>query len=351
MMEVRKVVFLSFKTYFHCLCTCVLVFLVLYIISCKEIVHSETVMQPKVLSTSLKEKGNSYKISFDKGSSASTSRSIVSVLKVTQKGLVTLTSSKTSMEIGLYQDIDCKNAVTITKPGTYYVKVTQHAYMIDLTDHSLAKFKKASVTLKIAQIPCDNATLKDKTYTITSGTPKLSFKVDQGYITLRSDYLKDNKYVKGGRYGLYEDHKLLKTVDGNSDIALSKGSYVLVPDGKAAYRVKYTYHNVTVKNTSLKKATKLTLGKTVKGACFNGKARFYKIVLKEQKKVRITLEKALSLDLFSLDDEGDKHYYKLSENRSDDDQNYSVTLSENTYYLKVKPKKNSDVFYHLLAKA
>ena len=351
MMELRKVVFLSFKSYLHLLCTCVLAGLVVYIMSGKEVVHSETIMQPKVLSTSLKEKGNSYKFTFEKGSSSATSRSIVMPLKVIKNGLVNVTSNKTKVSIGIYQEADCVHPVTVTSPGTYYVNVTQQAYMIDLTDHSLAKFKKATITLKVSQISSDDRRLKDKTYTIISGTPKCSFDVATGYITLRSDYVKKSKYVKGGTYKLYENHKLVKSVEGNGEVALSKGSYVLVPDGQNAYRFKYTYHKMNVKNTTVKKATKIKAGKTTKAACFGGQARFYKIVLKGKTSVSLKLEKAMDLDLFSIDDEGDKHDYKMNESQSGDDVTHQVTLSSNTYYIKVKPKKSVDLFYHLTFKS
>lgn len=244
------------------------------------IVHvNKQVMTPLVLSTSFKKKGNKYQFSFAKGKGVSPVRFKIVPLKVVHAGEVKITANKTKLTYATYSNEACTKACQVSGPGQYYVKVTQKAYAIDLTDHNYACYKKATITLYVSQISRDDFKLKEKSYAIFSGKPKIKISTSKGYLTWRSQKLNNQgKYVYDGTFTLADiQGKLLdESVNGKGKMAVLKGDYYLIPDGKNAYRIKYTWHKAP-SSKHITRAKARLLSKSSTGVFYNDdkENRFY----------------------------------------------------------------------------
>lgn len=309
------------------------------------IVHvNKQVMTPLVQSTSFKKKGNKYQFSFAKGKAMSPVRYKIIPLKITHKGAVKITTNKTKLSYDTYSNEACTKACQVNSPGQYYVKVTQKAYAIDLTDHHYACYKKATMTLYVTQISEDDFTLKPKTYAIFGGKPKIKISTAQGYLTLRSQKLNNQgKYVYDGTYTLTDSNgkKLNESVPSQSKIAVLKGDYYLIPDGLAAYRIKYTWHKApTYANISKEKARLLSKSST--GIFYNdGKEnRFYKVKLTANQALRVKISDMIpdQVAFLSYDKEKSQNLSYKSQRTGQTIVYTTDQLPAGTYYIQVTKK-------------
>ena len=300
-------------------------------------------MTPKLLTTSLKQKGNKYTYSFPKGTSSHTTRSKVIPLKVDVNGPVTITSNKSKLSYGVYQDQNCHQKVAITQKGTYYVRISQPAYAIDLLDHNKAQYKKASIILYVSQVYHDDFTLKAKTYACFSGTPAIHIHAKNGLLKLNSSYLdQTGKYVKGGHY-------TLGSVTVKEDpVALMKGDYILKPDGKHTYRLKYTFSKLpSHKNVKEKKASTISVHKTSKGVFLNNDKndRFYKMVMAQAGSLSFDLS-LLDSDVYLYHRDAKKNVVNDALSKSQVDAHtmrYHAQVNAGTYYVKVHKAVKSPI--------
>lgn len=299
------------------------------------------VMTPNVMTTSLKKKGNKYQFSFAKGKGVTPVRFKIVPLKVVHAGDVKITANKTKLTYATYSNEACTKSCQVNAPGQYYVKISQNAYAIDLTDHNYACYKKASITLYVSQISRDDFSLKEKSYAIFAGRPKIKIHASEGCLRIRSQRLNQaGKYVYDGTYSLMDlnGKKLNESVSGQGKMAVLKGDYYLIPDGKNAYRLKYTllkapYH----KNTSKEKARLLSKSHT--GVFFKGDLpnRFYKVKISQEQVIRFKISgiSVTQVSMLSYDKEKSQSV-ALQATRDGQDFVYATDrLKAGTYYIKL----------------
>lgn len=319
-------------------------------VAAQTVVLSSRVMKPMILKNSLKTKGNKYSFTFAKGKGVSIVRGMIIPLKVTHSGPVSVSSNKTPLTYHTYHDEACTKKCTINRPGTYYVKVSQSAYSIDLLDHHYAQFKKAGITFYVSQANGDDVKLKEKTYAVVSGRPKIKIHTHKGYLKLRSQKLNEKgKYVNGGKYTLY-DQKMKRLGDISSDekMATLKGDYELIPDGQGIYRLKYTLYNPPyAKNTSLQKAR--LLKKEFHGAFYAGDPdqQFFKVKLTSSAVIDFIIRNLRADHVFLLNAKNEKQSLQVT--RDGQQTRYtSSKLDAGTYYIKIeKEVSNSGILYDL----
>lgn len=310
----------------------------------EDIIVESKAMEPELLSTSLKKKGHKYTYTFNKGTSAYTKRARVIPIDVHDRGDVRISTNKTKLSYGIYQDQACTKKAAITSKGRYYVKVSQNAYAIDLLDHNKALYKKASITFYLSQISSADRSLKAKTYTCLSGQPKIKIHSRKGLIKMNSTYVNETgKYVKGGSYKIASTSgQVYQTLQNDEYCAVMKGDYLLIPDGAHTYRLKYTIANAPAhKNIKQKKAASLKVNKKVKGVFFNNQKdhRYYKMTLESKGRLNflITGLNDAKVSLYHLDqkkniinDTLDGHQVAHATLRYT-----SRDLDQGTYYLKL----------------
>lgn len=252
-----------------------------------------------------------------------------------QGGWLDISTTETGGKIGAY----------VKKKGTYYM----HVFLPEGEEGS-----KTALKVKAYEIPVSvgNAgTLSKGKWVSTSG---IGEKGDPAYFKIKAPSSgcvkleikkngKNEEYIET-EFTNSKKKKLADEIDQKGITAyygVAKGTYYVKVDTDAAYKIRYTFENVSdKKNTTKKKAVSLKQKKTVKGLFVinEKKSRWYKMTLKKTQTLKLTLN--ASTDKYGF-------WYQITDSKgkkiaSNQDlpggkKQFKKKLKAGTYYLEIAP--------------